>query len=251
MRCAVGLNYYIGSTLDRVEHALLSSPLFPITRYYSRGRVWQYDLARISGTRSLQTIFDVGANKGNIATQIYKYFPSAEFHCFEPGASAFSILESKFAANPHFNLNNLGVGSSEGELELSAHPNDQLATFHNTQEIWGDCPQEVVSLTTLDAYCLQRGIGKIDLLKVDVEGWELEVIAGASDLFARGAIRFLYIETGLMGKTEIHVPMEELHPKILEAGFSFSGLYEMYRQGEKKEQVVFGNALYVNTNWSE
>jgi hypothetical protein len=49
-------------------------------------------------------------------------------------------------------------------------------------------------VTSLESYCRTNEIESIDLLKIDVEGFELEVLAGAEDLLAKGLVRFVYAE---------------------------------------------------------
>jgi hypothetical protein len=53
---------------------------------------------------------------------------------------------------------------------------------------------ETVATVTLDDYCARCGIDRIDVLKVDVEGAESLVLAGAADLLARRAIAVVLIE---------------------------------------------------------
>jgi hypothetical protein len=55
---------------------------------------------------------------------------------------------------------------------------------------------EVVSLKTLDEFCNEQGIQKIDFLKIDVEGHEYKVLQGASKMIKNKAIRFIQFEFG-------------------------------------------------------
>jgi hypothetical protein len=54
----------------------------------------------------------------------------------------------------------------------------------------------LVEAMSLDEYCAERGIDRIDFLKLDVEGAELEVVTGAGQLLERGAIRAILLEVG-------------------------------------------------------
>jgi hypothetical protein len=58
-----------------------------------------------------------------------------------------------------------------------------------------------VNVTTLDDYCLEEGIDDIKLIKIDVEGWELEVLKGASNVLSRENAPILCIEYSNMTDT--------------------------------------------------
>ena len=60
----MGWRYCVGASVSRLAHSGLSSRFMPLTRYVPLGWSWQYDVKRFAGSRSLQTIFDVGANIG-------------------------------------------------------------------------------------------------------------------------------------------------------------------------------------------
>jgi hypothetical protein len=55
---------------------------------------------------------------------------------------------------------------------------------------------EEVMVSTLDNYCCHAGIERIDLLKVDVEGHELDVLAGGRQMFERGRVSIVMFEFG-------------------------------------------------------
>ena len=64
---------------------------------------------------------------------------------------------------------------------------------------WGLAAQsreEVVRLETLDGCCQRAEIQAIDFIKIDVEGHELEVLRGTTDILAKGGIRFIQFEYG-------------------------------------------------------
>ena len=147
-------------------------------------------------------VFDVGANKGQFLQVALKGLEGSRFtvHCFEPGHETFRALTATAAGNANVVLNNIGLGNTEGEATLHydvAGSGIASLTRRRLDHFGVDFSQsETVALTTLDAYCTQHEIPRIDLLKIDIEGHELDALAGAKGLFERKAIGMVTFEFG-------------------------------------------------------
>jgi len=152
--------------------------------------------------KSSYCIFDVGANKGQFldlalrecATSCYK------IHCFEPSLSTFEILLNRKKELSNVIFNNLGLGENNSEVRLyynsegsglASLTKRRLDHFNIDFE-----KSEVVKIISLDFYCKQNNITHIDLLKIDVEGHELDVLRGASEMLKRNAIDAISFEFG-------------------------------------------------------
>lgn len=147
-------------------------------------------------------VFDVGANGGDyikIAVETSKLQPLV-VHAFEPSETAFKSLLSRWGSRDDVVLNRLALGSTRGTRSLYAEaPGSTLASLSKRDLRHIDLTMthsEEVPVETLGQYCLAKGIQRIDLLKVDVEGHELEVFQGAEALLRRGAIRTATFEFG-------------------------------------------------------
>lgn len=148
------------------------------------------------------TIFDVGANQGQFLRMALREIDPTltRIHCFEPSKAAFAILSNGFAECRNVCLNNFGLAASQGEAVLySDEPASGLASLTQRRlEHFGishDC-SEAVMLETVDAYCDLNGIHEITLLKIDVEGHELDVLRGAASMVAKQAIGAVTFEFG-------------------------------------------------------
>ncbi len=148
------------------------------------------------------TVFDVGANVGDWAALALEINPALSLHCFEPSPTTFSRLAARsFPANVV--RNNFGLSSASGERSLYVFGEGSgMKSLYRRQGLedgWAlDAPSqtETVWLDTLDHYCLSRDVEKIDFLKLDVEGHELEVLRGAGQMLARGRIDIIQLEYG-------------------------------------------------------
>jgi len=164
-------------------------------------------LRRRAAAQEPLTVFDVGANDGAFASMIMQELGDqrALIHCFEPGRLAFQNLERNLGGNPHVYLNHCGLAAERGERELyyfqegstlASLTRRRLDHFRRSNEAAVEATSEIVRLTTLDSYFAETGTQYIDLLKIDVEGHELEVLTGARATLRRGAVGMLTFEFG-------------------------------------------------------
>jgi len=148
-------------------------------------------------------IFDVGANEGKftkIALSILRDENNVRIHCFEPAKYTYNLLKRNFDGDKRVILNNIALGKMQGKVSLYyENPGSVGASLtkrdlrHKGVEI-RYC--ESVLIDTVDHYCEQRNIGFIDLLKIDVEGHELDVLNGAVNMFRRASIGKVSFEFG-------------------------------------------------------
>jgi FkbM family methyltransferase len=147
-------------------------------------------------------IFDVGANRGQFLSMLKRGLGEASFqvHAFEPSHAAFEGLKEIHANDARAILNNIGLSRMAGSMTLySNEVGSGLASLYERRlDHFGITLKhaEQVAVETLDAYCVRTSIDHIDLLKIDVEGHELDVLAGAEEMLHRGAIDAVTFEFG-------------------------------------------------------
>jgi len=167
----------------------------------SSGETVLFDLVR-KGTRRVNNavIFDVGANVGDFTTAAFEALGGdITIHAFEPARDTFQKLSARFTANNRVILNNVALGREAGERALFGVVRDTgMASLFQRNLGDGEPPefQEMVELVRLSDYCSARRIERINLLKLDVEGFELEVLLGAEPFFSEGRIDICSFEFG-------------------------------------------------------
>ena len=176
-------------------------------RYLKRFNGFSYDFAEGGEKGLLQRLqslplkvfFDVGANLGDWSHQASSFFPDACFHTFEISESNFSQL-TQALPETRFIHNRMGLSDCESRIRYKDYGSGSGLNTIVTRSCIHDktCRPDwrAVELTTGEKYCQQRGIDRIDFLKVDVEGAEHLVLAGFAQLLAKGSIRFIQFEYG-------------------------------------------------------
>jgi FkbM family methyltransferase len=196
------------------------------------------------------TIFDVGAHSGNYATMLSEVFPTAEIHAFEPSRATFETLSERVSSLPTVTPHNLAFGDHEGSVVLySDRAGSGLASLHDRRlghfgvEL---VHQEQVRITTIDAFCRQQSIDRIEFLKLDVEGHELAVLQGAADLIGRDAVDAIQFEFGgcnIDSKSYFQDFFYELDPTYSIMRITRCGLIPVAEYSELDEVFVTTNYL--------
>lgn len=144
------------------------------------------DVAR-SVLREGDVFVDAGAHIGWLSLAAAAFVGErGRVIAFEPAAESFRILEKNVALNGLGNVvavpEALGARLGDGDLFHPLPPDRALASLAEPAR-WA--ARETVAIVTLDAYLATAGIARVAMLKVDVEGWEPQILAGAEALLAR------------------------------------------------------------------
>ncbi len=135
-----------------------------------------------------EVIFDIGANIGATAVYFAARYPGARVYCFEPLPENIELLRKNVAPfGDRVTVVPMGLGETVGSFEYrySDDPtNFGGGTFHNVGCATGSDTIQL-PVTTLAGFCCEQGIERVDVMKIDTEGAEAGVIAGAApDLLA-------------------------------------------------------------------
>jgi FkbM family methyltransferase len=147
-------------------------------------------------------VFDVGANVGNYTNLVRARLRERVeiIHAFEPSKRTFERLVDKIGAQRNVHLHNFGMSSTAGELPLEVVEDCLGLTslyrrgYFVQQAV--KTAHETARFETIDGFCEREGIAKIDFLKIDVEGHELDVLRGAQEALRAGRIRIIQWEFG-------------------------------------------------------
>ena len=157
--------------------------------------------------KSIKTVIDIGAHKGEFAQNALKIEGVERIISFEPQKKIFEILRQKFSNNKIVNVNNLAL-SNKVEQKLMKI-NKMTATSTLNQNINNDSlyfkfksfllyqknsiiSEEVINTTTFDVFFTGKKFDKNTLLKIDTEGYEYPVLEGSSNKITE--VKYILIE---------------------------------------------------------
>ena len=199
-------------------------------------------------------VFDVGANAGDWTAEVLSQGHDVEIHLFEPIPHVYKKLIQNI--DKKVISNNLAVGQKEEVKTFYYYEaNPLLSTFYRRLDVekegWLNPPKEIpVLTTTIDNYCQRHGIKRINFIKIDVEGGELDVLYGAKYFLETGRVDYLQFEYGgtyLDSKTTLKEAFEYLQKfrysifKILPDRLEYKPTFL-----PEDENFEFSNFLAVN-----
>lgn len=209
----------------------LSSGLPHNPAAYNEFLLW---IRRSIRLREASIIFDVGANHGDFAQAASVCFPQAAVFLFEPLPVLRPLLEAQVLRHAgRWHLSPVALGAAEGHQPLHVDPaNDATGSLTGFSKSYsqlagsGDTTVLDVPIDTLDNFCRREGIRKIDLLKIDVEGFEFAVLDGATEMLLHTTA--IIIETSLVRTTDENpAPLAKMVTRLTQHGFYVVAVHPM------------------------
>lgn len=198
----------------------------------------------------LVTIVDVGANKGQFTLVARRFHPDANITAFEPLPGAGDRFARTFGGDPSVVLHRVAVGSRSEDAELNVSARDdsssllpitdlQESTFPGT----GPKRVEPVRVRRLGDVLKSSDIPGPALMKVDVQGGELDVLMGAEDLLRK--FDFVCVEVSFV---EFYAGQPLAHQVLGfmdESSFKLCGVYNPFLDGRGRSvqaDFLFGRS---------
>ena len=188
-------------------------------------------LKNVSKENQRPIIFDVGSNVGQSIAMYKGYFPQSTIHSFEPG-KVYNELISRTSGFKGIVYNNAGVGAQSGKATfLNNELSDMSSFLQPGQEIWSDgITESSIPLIAIDDYMTQHSISHIDLLKSDAQGFDFEVLKGASLAMKSGKISLIQLEI-ILGDLYHDLPsIDEIIRYLLDHDYKLVAFYGFHNK---------------------
>lgn len=228
--------------LDRLTYSRFSK-FIPKFFEKSRQKNWLRTCRSLVGNWKTPLIIDVGAHIGQTAKQLKSWFPKGSIECFEPSPSSYIKLQVNTKSEPDINCHNLALGKSSGFLELIERDHSDMNSFLEVDsQGWGQFLNKTsVEVITLDQFFSEKEISNVSILKLDTQGYDLEVLKGANSALEEKRIELIYTEVNFAPIYKGQAEFDEIYKFLREKSYRLIDFYEIYRHSI---YAGWGNALF-------
>lgn len=172
----------------------------------------------------IDTVIDVGAYVGNVSQALQHLFPEAKIYAFDPIEENCKKIKEKDTLGKII-VENVAVSDKNGEAEFyinNYRPTSSLLPFENQFQTKFPLAKKVkVKVINLDTYFKNIKVKEMVLLKIDVQGTELQVLKGAKDLLKKVSI--IHIETTMDVYYQNQHLFGEVYDFFVQSGFVYKG----------------------------
>lgn len=171
---------------------------------------YELSLAEVIGRhlKGGETAIDVGANIGILSRAMAKAVGrTGTVFAFEPNPEAFELLRHNCGRFPQVSVHNVALGSARGKATLYFTGNPEtgslIAAYAKSQasgSLYGPLHSAEISIEHGATYLADRLVGRPSLIKIDVEGFELDVLEGLGDVIGPDFNGLLLVEVSPMSQ---------------------------------------------------
>lgn len=187
-------------------------------------------------------VIEAGANNGSETVLLADLVGAGgHVHAFEPLPSAVRRLRANVALNDQgarVSVHSVAVGAEDGTMSLHLlpddHPNPGMASKDPHPQA-DRCLE--VPMVTLDAWAAEEGVGRVDLIKMDIQGAEIDLLVGADELIATRRPIIFAEAASSQGETEA------LYDALVRRGYLVFMADETLRPLRTRSRLPDGNWL--------
>jgi len=198
----------------------------------------------------LKTVIDIGANRGQFSLAARRWAPKARIFAFEPLAEPVARFNRVFNGDQQVILNQVAIGPAKGEATIhvsAAEDSSSLLPVSGLQERLfpgtGEVRSETIRVGRLADFITEQEIISPAMLKLDVQGYELEALRGCVDLLDR--FMYVYAECSFVELYRGQALAHEVIAWLKDRDFDLKGIYNLGY--DKDGRAVQGDFLFVKT----
>jgi len=193
---------------------------------------------------------DIGANRGQFALAAHTLIPGANIISFEPLAQAAQKFRGVFNGNKKVRLHQLAIGPERCTAEIHVSGKDDSSSLLPITKLQAEMHPgtaeagvEKVQVERLAGVLSAEEIVASALLKLDVQGYELETLKGCLDLLPR--FTYVYVECSFVEFYRGQAFADQIIAFLRDRGFALTGIYNLSH--DKSGRALQGVFLFLNS----
>lgn len=190
----------------------------------------------------IKTAIDAGMENGHTALRFLLHFPGVNVHCFEPFPASLQLSQYYVYLNKHKNINITFKGLSDKSTTLNLSIDPKAFSANKISESCTKGYSTTIETTTLDEYVKSTQITKVDFIKLDIEGHEIQAINGALATIKRDRPQ---IAISVYHRISDYYEIPKLMRSICEKYNFYIGMYDLSRF---QETVLYCIPEEIDTN---
>ena len=196
-------------------------------------------------------IIDGGANNGATISRLLSQYRSPIIHAFEPIPELVELLNQKFSGLNNVVIHGAALGSESRKVSFNVVNNLVSSSVLNpsalNRGLHGEKMdvREIVEVPQVRLVDELKDINQMDLLKLDLQGYELEALKGCGSMLER--IKIISTEIEFVTLYDGQPLFGDIDVFLRARGFKLLNLYELYTHPDG--QLTAGDAVYLNTNY--
>lgn len=208
------------------------------------------DMAQLLSGHSVSIIVDGGAYEGSFSSEIIRTFPNARIHAFEPTPASYSRLKRNTQRTPAIMCHLLALGSQSSTATLFVNTSPLTNSLRKSTSVGhrhfrafvADQAAIEVQVVTLADFARDHAVEAIDILKLDLQGNELEALVGLGRLI--DIVKIVYTEVQFVELYEGAPLFSKIESYLCGRGLALYQLYGLVRS-PKDGRLLYGDAMFV------
>ena len=231
----------------------IASRLNVVARARERGFLAKDAIADIServGSTEI-AIVDVGANRGDTVASFLRRFPMARVWALEPHPDTFGCMASRFAHDERVLPRQLALSGRRGQSVMHSYSNAAINSL-SAVAVGGErlidgpvIPEAPVMVDhlSLAEFFQSEGLDRVDVLKLDTQGHEMEILGGQTELLSSGRVRYILAELLFSPLYAEQTQASHVMYFLASCGFKVFDFYDFVY--DESTGLKWGDALFV------
>ena len=238
------------NVLGRTAQKIFRKLGYQFRKYPPFGSIPIKDMKFFLANQKNPLILDIGANKGQSADAFLNFFPDATIHSFEPSPSTFQELKENCKDKKKVQAWNYGIGATQSKQLFLENTHSEMSSFLAPGESsWGNIERKTeVEVITLDSFTTKHNIDFVHALKTDTQGYDFEVLKGATNLMKDNKIALVFMEVIFSDMYKGQPAFNEIFQFLIDHNFS---LVTFYDQSYQSDLLSWTDALFINNEFNK